>query len=418
MQLSSVIIPFYDIWRHRESIRPASQHSNYSDSSTHVTSTHGSKGNSATGWEAFEFQLKHNIHTLFLFAATKDFTAENILFLREVRDFKRKWRRRLACPPTGGLLITAGEQRDMFEDAARIYFELVCPTTSRCSVNLDSKTTATLKDIFKDVSYEPPVNMSRTISKSSRKFGKSSRREVAPWESPAIVAVSIHESEAALIDLTSSDRKQSQASEISFTLPEAVALEPISTTYSDDFDAIQPVQSLSFVETSLSHPDPAMTIHRGRIIQKFVPQGTPESDIIPASFNLRVFDKAEASIKYLVYTNTWKSFTSSSSDFSRLNSLELSDTSRLSHLSRPESPTKAGAIVTLDDKIPQICATELYHPDLEMQDKDDSFLHGYHHGVLDTHTTGPVPYHEVDSRCACCRRVEKAKTGRVIVKKM
>ena len=77
------------------------------------------------------------------------------MFLREVRDFKRKWRRRLACPPMGGLTITLMEQRDMFEDAARIYFELVCPETSRCTVNLEYRITAALKDIFKDVTYDP-----------------------------------------------------------------------------------------------------------------------------------------------------------------------------------------------------------------------------------------------------------------------
>jgi len=70
----------------------------------------------------------------------QDFTAENIQFLREVRNFKRKWRRLTTRPHTDKLLISGADERVMYEDAARIYFELVCPETSTCSINVDSKT--------------------------------------------------------------------------------------------------------------------------------------------------------------------------------------------------------------------------------------------------------------------------------------
>jgi len=51
------------------------------------------------------------------------------------------------------------------------------------------------------------------------------------------------------------------------------------------------------------------TSRRGRVVSRtFAEPASAAVSFVPESFSVGVFDAAEESIKYLVYTNTWKSF--------------------------------------------------------------------------------------------------------------
>jgi hypothetical protein len=56
--------------------------------------------------QSLEFTIQHSIEPLIAWAAAREFTAENCIFLREVRSFKKKW---------GGLkVVTTSQRRQMF----------------------------------------------------------------------------------------------------------------------------------------------------------------------------------------------------------------------------------------------------------------------------------------------------------------
>ncbi len=209
MQITSILAPLYDVYRHREIKRPDSAASNFSTAATLRAYASADPNRSkalAKSYDAFEFQLRHNIEPLLLWAANRDFTVENIKFLQEVRNFRRKWRTRVACSPVVGLILSQVDQRQMFEDAAKIYFELICPGTSLMPINVCSKTYYDLEQMFRGLRYERPVEFAHAHTEAPKKQTKSVgfkcplqkkptvENVVAPWTSPTLSAHSHHHS--------------------------------------------------------------------------------------------------------------------------------------------------------------------------------------------------------------------------------
>jgi len=116
-----------------------------------------------------EQQIAMNPDPLLQWACETDLTAENIVFLRSVRDFKKKW-------------ITAASQadpdddhlREQFEDAALIWFKLVNPLTARFNINIDYRTFLELEQVFRGVRYEPFFEEDSSKSVQSENV-------IAPW---------------------------------------------------------------------------------------------------------------------------------------------------------------------------------------------------------------------------------------------
>ena len=95
---------------------------------------------------ALDVVLDKNIEPLLQWAARREFTAENIVFLKAVRDFKRKW---YAVANTE---ITNDSLRlELFEDASYIYFSCVDHVTAAFNINVESKIYNKLKHIFSGV---------------------------------------------------------------------------------------------------------------------------------------------------------------------------------------------------------------------------------------------------------------------------
>ncbi|KAH7128448.1 hypothetical protein B0J11DRAFT_271401 [Dendryphion nanum] len=121
--------------------------------------------------QALEFSIEHNIESLITWAACREFTAENTIFLREVRNFKKKW----ATLTT----VTTAQRRQMFTEASLIFFTLVNPFTAEIPINIDYKVFRALQRIFADVEYDPYLPSEPGTAPQS----PSARDNVVcPWE--------------------------------------------------------------------------------------------------------------------------------------------------------------------------------------------------------------------------------------------
>lgn len=370
----------------------------------------------ANSYEAFEHHLRFSLRPLLVFSVSCDFTSENVLFLREVRTFKTKWRRNIRLGPLVGHCFSNQDEIEMYEDAARIFFELVDPDTARICINVASKTADDLKAKFRYLSYEPPTastskgkSTSRTRignvkRSSSRKRTKEAfRRAVAPWESPSAAAVrpstssagatrpgtgesdETGSSETQLIDIALSPSLDDSSERYLLELPEplvAAPQTPLTKHYND-------LYSMTALPDAASLPTPPRgTIKRSNVMVMHAAHSTT-AGYVPASFNLHIFDEAERSVKRDVYYNTWKSY---------IKSLSHEDLSSLSvnPLSGDFIPRRKG-----QGGFSHMTDVEMYDLELEMQEKT-------HHGALDAHL-GPVAIDKVDVRCAACRRKEKRR---------
>lgn len=249
MQGVSIIIPIIDALRAKKVERKVAGSFSDSDSSIHREKTRQDYS-----MASLEMQIEKNVDPLLRWAAQKEFTAENIVFLRAVRDFKRKWHVTAAHG-----FLTDDQLRERYEEAARIYFTLVNPLTAKFNINLDYRTYNELEQMFAGLRYEPYSDDDSSVSKSSR-----SENVITPWA-----------------DIEASSSSGSRVS------GEAEAI--IGT---DDVDKLYP---LPITEIRLSAEAPR---------QPSFGVGLPHLHIPPA-FSLQVFDKAYESVKHDVFLNTW-----------------------------------------------------------------------------------------------------------------
>lgn len=124
--------------------------------------------------QTLEFCIEHRIEPLIEWAASREFTAENTIFLREVRNFKKKW---------GSLrTVTTAQRRQMHTEASLIFFTLINPFTAEAPINIEYKIFKKLQRQFEGMEYDPYMpTRSRTptdpLSPTARE------NVVCPWES-------------------------------------------------------------------------------------------------------------------------------------------------------------------------------------------------------------------------------------------
>jgi hypothetical protein len=127
---------------------------------------------SKASMQALEFSIEHSIEPLIAWAASREFTAENTIFLREVRNFKKKW--------SSLRVVTTVQRRQMFNDASLIYFTLVNPFTAESPINIEYKIFKTLQQMFAGVEFDP--YMPRSDTPSDLKAPVLRENVVCPWE--------------------------------------------------------------------------------------------------------------------------------------------------------------------------------------------------------------------------------------------
>lgn len=456
MQVTSIVMPLLDIYRNN-SYQHKRAPSIVSTTSTLVSTITNSSTSSrksktlANNYDAFEHQLMHNMQPLFIFAATRDFTAENIQFLREVKDFKRKWQSLGSSTGQSSSKMSSTQKRMMFEDAARIYFELISPSTSRCSINVNSRIYADLEQMFSSLTYEPPTEFPSPRSRRSNHFRRLAQRrkdDVAPWSSPSSSKAALansadpagRHSPIALFDVGGL-ASPAPAVVTHKASDQSIAVTQLPTPASsngDPFAMLSSVASFSssptgnlaapFADEGTSPLTPysptfvSASLHGHVLPKTFAEPGSAAALFVPDSFHIGVFSKAEESIKYLVYTNTWKSYVYDMDD-STAAVLEaaVANTNeargvpfgspgggnvRPSSFGRHSSADKAATVLGLNNTR----SNESFSKDEEMEIESEHVYGHYdhHHGVLDEDGD---EVHGIDARCAACRRRELTRVA-------
>jgi hypothetical protein len=128
---------------------------------------------SKTSMQALEFSIENSIEPLIAWAASREFTAENTIFLREVRNFRKKWS--LEKSPS------TAQRRQMFNDASLIYFTLVNPFTAETPINIEYKIFKTLQNTFSDIEFDPYMP-ARSKTPDNLKSPGLRENVVCPWE--------------------------------------------------------------------------------------------------------------------------------------------------------------------------------------------------------------------------------------------
>ena len=122
--------------------------------------------------QALEFSIEQNIEPLIAWAAAREFTAENCIFLREVRNFRKKW--------ASLKVVTTAQRRQMFNEASLIFYTLINPFTAESPINIEYKIFKTLQNMFADIEFDPYMPRSKTPDDVKSPVTRDN--VVCPWE--------------------------------------------------------------------------------------------------------------------------------------------------------------------------------------------------------------------------------------------
>ncbi|OCK75297.1 hypothetical protein K432DRAFT_409153 [Lepidopterella palustris CBS 459.81] len=172
MQQVLIIIPLWDAYKAVITKRPSSTASTTSLSTSTSSSSNPSLKHKAS-MQSLEYTIEHNIEPLITWAAHKEFTAENMVFLREVLSFKNKWANPTEKEMLGSTTLTPCQRRQQFSEASMIFFTLVNPFTAETPINIEYKVFRPLQAMFADVLFDPYES---SDTRSERE------NVVCPWE--------------------------------------------------------------------------------------------------------------------------------------------------------------------------------------------------------------------------------------------
>lgn len=348
--------------------------------------------NLQTSFHAMLFALKHMYRPLLVFAAKQDYTAENILFATRVREFKTHWLNIIVKSRVDShYRLKSRDLKRMFEQAARIYFELVDPKTARFPVNLGSKQMQDLAHTFRSLRYIPDKFEQIDIDKSLQSN---------PWEQSGSEGPCSSSQKSPIVSTINTDGNSDSDTDL---IPIGFNDAASNRNNASNENLVGPVHSMIPLKTFTPKSLPAAT-PRTRVEEKHVrfaeaghmlrggfryineaglrSPDTHVEDYIPHAFKFDVFDEAARTIKRDIFNNTWKRFVADLR-VDQLNKLPVYP------MSTSEVARRGGL------RYSQMTDIEAAEWDLESDG-------GLHQGVLDMEK-GPIPIEHVDARCRMCR---------------
>ncbi|KAJ6001584.1 hypothetical protein N7522_006811 [Penicillium canescens] len=209
--------------------------------------------------KALERCLADDSSALLRFAAAKEFSGENIIFLNYVRDWKAAWAKISESKPDYDWNRDSQYHRlHFFKIAVEIYAACVDLKTAEFPINIESQIYSDLTEMFSEAAQFIGQSMSRgTETRTYRNVPESY--------------------------MVPSHRKK--------------------------FSTVINVEEDTHALCLDAYP------HEGQSIMH-IESRVPDHVIVPPNFTIRAFHQAERSIKNLVFTNTWPKFIDSSSDLS------------------------------------------------------------------------------------------------------
>ncbi|CAI7610066.1 unnamed protein product [Penicillium glandicola] len=209
--------------------------------------------------KALERCLVEDSSALLRFAAAKEFSGENIIFLSYVRDWKAAWAKINELQPDYDWNRDSQYHRlHFFQIAVEIYAACVDLSTAEFPINIESRIYSDLTELFSEAAQMIGQNVAR---------GDGTR--------------------------------------ISRNIPDSY----MSPTHRKKFSTVITVEEDTHALCLDAYP------HESQNIMHIEPR-VADSVIVPTNFTVDVFDQAEKSVKNLVFTNTWPKFIDSTSDLS------------------------------------------------------------------------------------------------------
>lgn len=310
MQLCTVVVPIFEAYRYPHYPRslPGStaswigKRTSSDQVSSSATSTYPSERNSKDtspstinsykrrdiySMAALDKTLAVNAAPLLHFAATRDFTGENIVFLLQLRQWHTAWNQ----------LRGSEDRRHLFHLATDIFNNTINPKTAEFPINISSSERKKLEYLlFSEMStlQNSPKHSDATTNEATT----SKKNLVDPFNSPVVFASnSFDVAEPDSPSLASIGRSTSEPDSIRSIHGHRLSQQRSSQTYNifrnSNSDTIPPLPQL---------PNGA----RGQC--SACDATANEIVVIPDEFDEHVFDAVEQSIKITVVTNTWPRF--------------------------------------------------------------------------------------------------------------
>lgn len=202
-----ILIPLLDAGKNRATRPTSVSSSSDTDSLTSVSASISEKSPHSilskelkpkASMQALEFSIEHNLDPLIEWTASREFTAENTIFLREVRNFKKKW--------SSLRTVTTIQRRQMHTEASLIFFTLINPFTAETPINIEYKIFKKLQAQFEGMEYDPYMPP-RSSSPTDPMSPSERENVVCPWENTLDRPASIESSiSGASVSSTSSTR--------------------------------------------------------------------------------------------------------------------------------------------------------------------------------------------------------------------
>lgn len=263
-------------WEQRRAVGEDKSLSNSSGvaSTTQTTSTRTSNRGERYSRRSFEKALERDAGALLHFAVAKEFTGENITFLNYVRDWKAAWQRvRESEAGYDWEVDPSGYRAYFFRIAVGIYADCVHLKSAEFPINIESHIYAALEKRFGDAAR----CLDRPVSDNIATPFSYSRDDEGSLGSSSMIHLNARK------------------------MPTPITLERLDSQTMFQTDDC-------FFKKNIMHIDTRL----------------PSEVTIPADFGPDDFDKAEESVKYMVFTNTWPKFV----DMTKEASIILGDAER------------------------------------------------------------------------------------------
>jgi hypothetical protein len=237
---------------------------------------------------ALEKAITINAIPLLQFAATRDFTGENIVFLLQVRDWRASWTQ---WRRDGNGVVMGQARHHLFNLAVAIFAFSVDTKTAEFPINIDHKMRARLESVF-----GPSVSE----MKKSRPLTHNPHEDIAPFLNRIeLDPTNIKHMDPP--DARASYRYSESVTDRDHTPPESQH-HALSTYHSREM-ILPPSPSNSPPSLpSIPHPKAIGMDGVGAFAEGTDPYATP------TGFDEEIFDEAEGAVKYMVLTNTWPKF--------------------------------------------------------------------------------------------------------------
>ncbi|KAK2754286.1 hypothetical protein FQN54_007166 [Arachnomyces sp. PD_36] len=274
MEAVTIFIPCYEVLvlkrrqkrypgalGHRKDGAGAEAQSDAASNFTPTTTGKSSSRGEMYSQQAFEKQLAEDSASLLYFAAVKEFTGENVLFLNCIRDWKAAWENLAQYEPDYDWKEDPLEHRlNLFKVAVEIYVAYVSLTSAKFPVNIESHIYHKLTEMFGEAAKHIQQPASENV--------------IAPFmqsNSP---------------DITRFDYNMAQ-------------LKPR--------DQKNPMESTEDTSALFQKDYPSLSKNIMQIDSRI-----PDDVFIPSGFSASDYDEAEKSVKYMIFTNTWPKLVDSS----------------------------------------------------------------------------------------------------------